>query len=65
MTTIPRNLGYSRNSMEASSSSSSSSNKDNFNINFAQFYQLLLRIAHIVYPELYEEDSSYAMNKVR
>ena len=40
------------------------SSKDNFCLNFAQFYQLLLRIAHIVYPELYEDDATLALNKL-
>lgn len=28
---------------------------DNFIVNFAQFYQLLLRIAHVVYADLYSQ----------
>ena len=30
-------------------------NPDNFRVNFAQFYQLLMRIAHVVYGDLYAQ----------
>lgn len=37
--------------------------KDKFALNFSQFYQLLLRITEIVYPDLYPVDEPYAFNK--
>lgn len=37
---------------------------DNFIVNFAQFYQLLLRMAHVVYADLYSQDPSHALNKL-
>lgn len=37
---------------------------DSFCLNFAQFYQLLLRISHVVYPELHHEQPCIAMNKL-
>jgi hypothetical protein len=40
------------------------SSTDNFRVNFAQFYQLLMRIAHVVYGDLYAQDSSHALNKL-
>lgn len=60
LTTIPRNLGYSRD-MEANLRSGA---QDDFNLNFAQFYQLLLRITHICYSEIYEVNPVAAFNKI-
>lgn len=37
---------------------------DKFVINFGQFYQLLLHITQIVYPELYQDDATVAFNKI-
>lgn len=37
--------------------------RDKFALNFNQFYQLLLRITEIVYPDLYPVDEPYAFNK--
>jgi hypothetical protein len=37
---------------------------DKFVINFGQFYQLLLHITQIVYPELYQQDATVAFNKI-
>jgi hypothetical protein len=62
LTTIPRNLGYSRD-ME-SNMRSGGQTIDDFNLNFAQFYQLLLRITHICYPEIYEENPVAGFNKI-
>jgi len=33
-------------------------------LGFGQFYQILLHIAQIVYPELYESDATVAFNKI-
>jgi hypothetical protein len=93
LTTVPRNLGYSRylrphapslilsvslsvsvsvlRSLDLSSEMESEltsigvgRSHDNFIVNFAQFYQLLLRIAHVVYSDLYSQDPSHALNKL-
>ena len=61
LTTIPRNLGYSRD-MEANLRSGHTA--DDFNLNFAQFYQLLLRITHICYADIYEANPVAAFNKI-
>ena len=37
---------------------------DVFTINFTQFYELLLRMTEIVYPTLWKEDKTVALNKV-
>jgi hypothetical protein len=37
---------------------------DKFVINFGQFYQLLVHMTQIVYPELYQQDSTVAFNKI-
>ena len=63
LTTVPRNLGYSR-EMESELTTSIGRSHDNFIVNFAQFYQLLLRIAHVVYSDLYSQDASHALNKL-
>ena len=59
LTTIPRNLGFSRD-MEKSLKLKT----DDFCVNFAQFYQLLLRITNITYPDIYEDDPVLAFNKI-
>lgn len=38
--------------------------KDRFIIGFSQFYQILLHIAQIVFPSLYESDPTVAFNKI-
>ena len=53
MTTIPRDLG-----LEAGKEI------DYLSINFFQFYQMLVRIAEIVYEEIYQKDETLAMNKL-
>eukprot|EP00606_Chrysophyceae_sp_TOSAG23-5_P000664 GSChrysophyteH2.ASY1.ANO1.1716.1 assembled CDS len=37
---------------------------DNFVINFAQFYQIIFKIAYVVYPQVYKKNRSEAFNKV-
>jgi hypothetical protein len=67
LTTVPRNLGYSRQmefELTAGAGGVGRSSHDNFIVNFAQFYQLLLRIAHVVYSDLYSQDASHALNKL-
>jgi hypothetical protein len=61
LTTIPRNLGFSR-EMEAQLEAGGI--PDDFKLNFAQFYQILLRITHLVYPEIYEHNASLAFDKI-
>mmetsp|Transcript_16780 Transcript_16780/g.25216 ORF Transcript_16780/g.25216 Transcript_16780/m.25216 type:complete len:773 (+) Transcript_16780:69-2387(+) len=63
LTTVPRNLGYSM-EMENELAGGGTVASDNFRLNFAQFYQLLMRIAHVVYGDLYAQDASHALNKL-
>ena len=67
ITTVPRDLGYA--SMNGTTLASENSNKwgsgeDLLCINFAQFYQMLVRITEIVYRDLFAKDSTVAMNKL-
>lgn len=59
LSTIPRDLGFSDATSELATVTS-----DSFRLNFAQFYQILLRITHVVYSELYEKSPSHAFNKL-
>eukprot|EP00595_Chromulina_sp_UTEXLB2642_P002766 CAMPEP_0196768088 /NCGR_PEP_ID=MMETSP1095-20130614/42327_1 /TAXON_ID=96789 ORGANISM="Chromulina nebulosa, Strain UTEXLB2642" /NCGR_SAMPLE_ID=MMETSP1095 /ASSEMBLY_ACC=CAM_ASM_000446 /LENGTH=145 /DNA_ID=CAMNT_0042137169 /DNA_START=810 /DNA_END=1244 /DNA_ORIENTATION=- len=52
LTTVPKTLGYEEGKV------------DPLAINFFQFYQLLLKITSIVYPDLYSNDETVAMNKI-
>lgn len=54
----------SSHSSDRSEMESALSANDSFCLNFAQFYQLLLRISHVVYPELHHEQPCIAMNKL-
>jgi hypothetical protein len=67
LSTVPRNLGYSE-TAEAAAEAAADTTKttatgDNFRLNFAQFYQILLRITHIVYADLYAKAPAHAFNK--
>ena len=63
LSTVPRNLGYSDAVEEIEHATKSSVVGDNFRLNFAQFYQILLRITNIVYPDLYATAPPHAFNK--
>ena len=66
LSTVPRNLGYSDSAEEeaaAEDTLKSTVTGDNFRLNFAQFYQILLRITHIVYADLYAQAPAHAFNK--
>lgn len=60
LSTVPRNLGCSETAEDITPAAITS---DNFRLNFAQFYQILLRITHIVYADLYAKAPSHAFNK--
>lgn len=59
LSTVPRNLGCS----EVEDVTADAVTSDNFRLNFAQFYQILLRITHIVYSDLYAKAPAHAFNK--
>lgn len=66
LTLVPRNYGVSTttNSLGVTNEKLiEASEKDNFIINFGQFYQLLLRITEIIYSEIYFSDPTLAFNK--
>jgi hypothetical protein len=71
LSTVPRNLGCSETPLPSSAgvcggggeAGSADVRSDNFRLNFAQFYQILLRITHIVYADLYAAAPAHAFNK--
>jgi len=66
LTLVPRNIGFSlAESYDiVNDKLYQASQKDNFIINFSQFYMILLRVTQIVYGELFETDSTLAFNKL-
>lgn len=70
ITAVPRDLGFGNAYSDSSTGNATGTenkwgtSEDLLCINFAQFYQTLLRITAIVYPDLYATDSTVAFNKL-
>eukprot|EP01038_Epipyxis_sp_PR26KG_P014897 gene14897-20034_t len=65
LTLVPRNLGFASGTIynDANDAYAKAAKSDKFIVNFTQFYQLIQIITQIVYSELYETDTTLAVNR--